>query len=212
MTQLIFVLTLVVTLSGGEAEVTPLRAAAPPITAAPTPPRQADPAPRGGGDTASHQTPPCHPHCKVPAGPRSQDSHQDEYQTKKNITRVVEADTSMAENTINVVKKREAISSTEKSYETELHLEDTSVNEIEDTSNSKYTVDDVFNKGALAIPYDTLGWFSKLVEVALDGSLYIGLALGIMFLSASVLSGAIGVFGDTCLICAFIGYANTVGP
>lgn len=118
----------------------------------------------------------------------------------------------MADNTIDVIKKREAVSSTEEGYESELHIEDNSVNEIKDTSNNKYTVDDVFNRVDLAIPYDSLGWFSKFVEGVLDGSLYIGLALGIMFFSGSVLSGAIGLFGDTCLICAFIGYANTVGP
>lgn len=149
---------------------------------------------------------------QVHADTISQDSHQDEYQTKKITTNVVEADTSTADNTIDVVKKREAVSSTEEGYESELHIEDNSVNEIKDTSNNKHTVDDVFNRVDLAIPYDSLGWFSKFVEGVLDGSLYIGLALGIMFFSGSVLSGAIGLFGDTCLICAFIGYANTVGP
>lgn len=146
------------------------------------------------------------PITKVTGSPQSQVSHQEEHQSKEDITRILEADTSMAENTINFVKEKEATTSMEKVYE------DDTINEIEDTSSHKDTVSGVFNKGDIAIPYESLGWFSKAVEAAMDGSLYIGLALGVMFFSASVLSGAIGVFEDTCLICAFIGYANTVDP
>lgn len=69
------------------------------------------------------------------------------------------------------------------------------------------------HKGDVApVPYDNLGWFSKTVELAMDGSLYVGLALGVMFIAGTLLSGAIGLFGDTCLICSFIGYANAVTP
>ena len=69
------------------------------------------------------------------------------------------------------------------------------------------------HKGAITpVPYDNLGWFSKTVELAVDGSLYVGLAVGVMFIAGALLSGAIGLFGDTCLICSFIGYANTVAP
>lgn len=151
------------------------------------------------------------PH-QVTGSPHSQLSHQTEYQVNENNTPIhEEGDTNMMENTINL-KKREVTSSTEKVYGAELNVEEDSIDDTEVTNNNKYTVEDVFNKGDLAIPYDSLGWFSKVVEVALDGSLYIGIAFGIMFLSASVLSGAIGIIDDTCLICAFIGYANTVNP
>lgn len=131
---------------------------------------------------------------------------EQEHQGKEDKKWVLETDPNMTENSVNLVKKREATTSIKKIYE------DDSINEIEETTNHKDTVSEVFNKGDIAIPYDSLGWFSKAVEVALDGSLYIGLALGVMFFSASVLSGAIGVFGDTCLICAFIGYANITSP
>lgn len=81
--------------------------------------------------------------------------------------------------------------------------------ELTENINSIHSdaVNAVIHKGDFAIPYDNLGWFSKTVEVAIDGSLYVGLAIGIMFIAGSLLSGAIGLFGETCLICSFIGYA-----
>lgn len=148
---------------------------------------------------------------QVTGSPQTQVSRQGEHQTKENVTWIPETHASPTANNINLVKKREAISSAENTIDSGPDKEDESLKEIEVISN-KDTVNNVFNKGDLAIPYDSLGWFSRAVEAAMDGSLYIGLAIGVMFISASVLTGAIGVFGDTCLICALIGYANTVGP
>lgn len=149
---------------------------------------------------------------QVNGSPQNRAGTNEEYQPKEKMAWILKADTSMAPDAINLIEKREAVSSTEKISDLGLQIENNSVNEIEDTINNKGTVSSVSNKGDLAIPYDTLGWFSKAVEAAMDGSLYIGLAIGIMFISASVLTGAIEVFGETCLICAFIGYANTVSP
>lgn len=108
----------------------------------------------------------------------------------------------------------QATVSSEEIHGRKLHSKKEESTEQTENSNSIHNdaVTSVLHKGDFAIPYDSLGWFSKAVEVAMDGSLYIGFALGIMFIAGSLLSGAIGVFGETCLICSFIGYANTVAP
>lgn len=64
----------------------------------------------------------------------------------------------------------------------------------------------LFEKADFALPYGNLGWFSKAVEAAMDGSLYVGIALIVMYITAMLLSGALSFVGDTCFICALLGY------
>ncbi|XP_071551489.1 uncharacterized protein [Panulirus ornatus] len=70
--------------------------------------------------------------------------------------------------------------------------------------------DDIIKRGEFILPYGSLGWFSKAVEMAVDGSLYVGLALVVMFFAASLLTGGMTLIGDTCFICSIIGYVNAV--
>ncbi|XP_063870994.1 uncharacterized protein LOC135106085 [Scylla paramamosain] len=128
--------------------------------------------------------------------------HREKRQTTSDYT--LEADTSEAINFI----------SSEELQGDNLHSTDlTQLTENSNNIRNNGFSGSQLHKGDIApIPYDNLGWFSKTVELAMDGSLYVGLALGIMFIAGTLLSGAIGLFGDTCLICSFIGYANTVAP
>ncbi|XP_045101652.1 uncharacterized protein LOC123498537 isoform X2 [Portunus trituberculatus] len=96
------------------------------------------------------------------------------------------------------------------------NLRATDLTQLAESSNSihnhLFSGSSIHKGDIVPVPYDDLGWFSKTVELAMDGSLYVGLAIGVMFIAGTLLSGAIGLFGDTCLICSFIGYANTVAP
>lgn len=55
------------------------------------------------------------------------------------------------------------------------------------------------------LKYSKLGWFSRAVEYAIDGSLYIGIALAVMYFTSMILSGLISTVGSTCFICAVLG-------
>lgn len=142
----------------------------------------------------------------------SSEHHTEINQTREDTTRILEADAASLMNTV-LHKTDQAVVSSEEFHGRNLQSKEDST-ELTENINSihKDAVSAVIHKDDFAIPYDNLGWFSKTVEVAIDGSLYVGLAIGIMFIAASLLSGAFGVFGETCLICSFIGYANTVAP
>lgn len=58
------------------------------------------------------------------------------------------------------------------------------------------------------LAYSELGWFSQLVEAAMDGSLYVGLMVFTLFAAGALISSALPFVTDSCLICALIGYAN----
>lgn len=58
------------------------------------------------------------------------------------------------------------------------------------------------------LQYSGLGWFSRAVEYALDGSIYVGVALAVMYFASMILSGLISTVGSTCLVCALIGYSD----
>ena len=137
-----------------------------------------------------------------------------ESQTREDTKWILEADTSTAINTIMHTTGQSIISS-EKFQDRNLRSKREDSADLTENINSIHN--DAFSasilqKGDLAIPYESLGWFSKTVEVAMDGSLFIGIAIGIMLIAGSLLSGAVELFGDTCLICSFIGYANTATP
>lgn len=55
------------------------------------------------------------------------------------------------------------------------------------------------------LKYEKLGWFSRAVEYAIDGSLYIGVALAVMYFTSMILSGLISTVGATCFMCAVLG-------
>lgn len=60
------------------------------------------------------------------------------------------------------------------------------------------------------LKYSKLGWFSRAVEYAIDGSLYIGVALAVMYFTSMILSGLISTVGSTCFICAILGSPELV--
>ncbi|XP_066941242.1 uncharacterized protein [Macrobrachium rosenbergii] len=59
------------------------------------------------------------------------------------------------------------------------------------------------DKNDIVGDYNKLGWLSKAVEAAIDISLYAGVALGIMYLTGTLLSGFISSVWNTCFICYF---------
>ncbi|XP_042224528.1 uncharacterized protein LOC121868247 isoform X2 [Homarus americanus] len=94
----------------------------------------------------------------------------------------------------------------------------TTNNVISSTQKNPLTNTDIYSvsndlsvKGDFVVPYSNLGWFSRVVEVAMDGSVYVGLLLTVMFFAAKILTGALSIFGETCLICTIIGYVNETG-
>ncbi|XP_047501965.1 uncharacterized protein LOC125047669 [Penaeus chinensis] len=54
------------------------------------------------------------------------------------------------------------------------------------------------------LKYSRLGWFSRAVEYAIDGSLYIGVALAVMYFTSMILSGLISTVGSICFMCAIL--------
>ncbi|XP_069942713.1 uncharacterized protein [Cherax quadricarinatus] len=112
-------------------------------------------------------------------------------------------------------QKRTLVSSSENTAEEINSLEtgdntSSSIQKIQLTSEHNIS-NAVFAMNDLAVPYDSLGWFSKVVEKGIDISMHVVIMVVVMLVASQVVAGVFHIIQETCLICNYIGYANVAG-
>nr|XP_045620795.1 uncharacterized protein LOC123771980 [Procambarus clarkii] len=82
------------------------------------------------------------------------------------------------------------------------HIQTSQLNGVNDTTHAIFNIDD------LAVPYDDLGWFSKVVENGMNLSFSAAIIIVVMFMASQVLVGAFYIINEICFVCKLLGYAN----